>query len=170
MIDRFTSLIDWTAQQCAKLGGIILLCLAIMTVLSVTGRAINAYGFGPIDGDFELIEHGTAFVVFCSLPYCQMRFGHVSVDVLSRFFYYPISWSIALLSHLAMMVMAIIIARQLYYGLMDKYSWGETSFIIQFPVWWGYAASFPASLLWVLSTIAASLIILTNYNPQKALP
>lgn len=170
MIARFTSIIDWLAKQFAKIGGIILLVLAVMTVLSVTGRAINAYGFGPIDGDFELIEHGTAFVVFCSLPYCQMRFGHVSVDVLARFFYYPLSWAIALISHIAMSVMAFIIARQLYYGLMDKYSWGETSFIIQFPVWWGYAASLPASILWVFSTIATSLIILTSYNPDKDLP
>lgn len=170
MIARFTSIIDWLAKQFAKIGGIILLVLAVMTVLSVTGRAINAYGFGPIDGDFELIEHGTAFVVFCSLPYCQMRFGHVSVDVLARFFYYPLSWAIALISHVAMSVMAFIIARQLYYGLMDKYSWGETSFIIQFPVWWGYAASLPASILWVFSTIATSLIILTSYNPDKDLP
>ena len=170
MITRFTSLIDWLAKQFAKVGGIILLALAVMTVLSVTGRAINAYGFGPIDGDFELIEQGTAFIVFCSLPYCQMRFGHVSVDVLSRFFYYPLSWAIALISHIAMSVMAFIIARQLYYGLMDKYSWGETSFIIQFPVWWGYAASLPASILWVFSTIATSLIILTSYNPDKELP
>ena len=170
MIAHFTSIIDWLAKQFAKIGGIILLVLAVMTVLSVTGRAINAYGFGPIDGDFELIEHGTAFVVFCSLPYCQMRFGHVSVDVLARFFYYPLSWAIALISHIAMSVMAFIIARQLYYGLMDKYSWGETSFIIQFPVWWGYAASLPASILWVFSTIATSLIILTSYNPDKDLP
>ena len=170
MITHITSIIDWLAKQFAKIGGIILLALAVMTVLSVTGRAINAYGFGPIDGDFELIEHGTAFVVFCSLPYCQMRFGHVSVDVLARFFYYPLSWAIALISHIAMSVMAFIIARQLYYGLMDKYSWGETSFIIQFPVWWGYAASLPASILWVCSTIATSLIILTSYNPDKDLP
>ena len=170
MIAHFTSSMDWLAKQFAKIGGIILLALAVMTVLSVTGRAINAYGFGPIDGDFELIEHGTAFVVFCSLPYCQMRFGHVSVDVLARFFPYALSWAIALISHMAMCVMAFIISRQLYFGLLDKYSWNETSFIIQFPVWWGYAASFPASILWVLSALAATLIILTSYNPDKDLP
>lgn len=170
MIARFISTIDWVASQFAKCGGIILLCLAVMTVLSVTGRAINAYGLGPINGDFELIEHGTAFVVFCSLPYCQMRFGHVSVDVLARFFPYPLSWAIALMSHLAMMVMAFVIARQLYFGLVDKYSWGETSFIIQFPVWWGYAASLPASILWAFSTVATTLIILTSYDAQKELP
>ena len=60
-----------------------LICLVALTIMSVAGRTINAYGLGPIMGDFELVEHGTAFVVFCSLPLCQMRYGHVAVDVLS---------------------------------------------------------------------------------------
>ncbi|MCE2517558.1 MAG: TRAP transporter small permease [Alphaproteobacteria bacterium] len=162
--------VDWSARQLAKLGGIVLLLLAVMTVISVIGRGINAYGFGPIQGDFELIEHGTAFVVFCALPYCQMRFGHVSVDVLARHFPYPLSWGIALISQLAMMVMAFVICRQLYLGMMDKLNWGETTFIIQFPVWWGYAASLPASMLWVVCAAMASLSILRNYAPGDDLP
>ena len=82
--NKMLVLIFQTSRAFALAGGFILIALAALTIISVIGRTINAYGFGPIQGDFELVENGTAFVVFCSLPYCQMRFGHVSVDILSR--------------------------------------------------------------------------------------
>ena len=106
----------------ALAGGFMLIVLALLTVISVIGRTINACGFGPIQGDFELVENGTAFVVFCSLPYCQIRFGHVSVDILSRRFPAMLSWIISLISQFGMMVIAIIITRQLYLGMVDKYN------------------------------------------------
>ena len=146
-----------------------LLCLAVLTILSVIGRTINAYGFGPIQGDFELVENGTAFVVFCSLPYCQIRFGHVSVDILSRHFPKMISWLINLISQCAMALIAFIITRQLYFGMMDKYQWGETSFILQLPAWWGYAAAFPASILWVIACLSASAAVLMGKTHQEEL-
>ena len=139
-----------------------LILLASLTILSVIGRTINAYGLGPIQGDFELVENGTAFVVFCCLPYCQIHFGHVSVDILSRAFPKWLSYIINVISQLGMMVIAAIITRQLYYGMMDKYHWSETTFILALPAWWGYAAALPASVLWVISCVMASLLIITK--------
>ena len=146
----------------ALAGGMILIALAILTIVSVTGRTINAFGFGPIQGDFELVENGTAFVVFCTLPYCQYRFGHVSVDILARRFPDWLSRTIAILSQAGMAVIAIIITRQLYFGMMDKFQWGETTFILQLPAWWGYAAVLPASLLWVAACLAATLATISG--------
>ena len=154
--------IEASAKFFALCGGIMLIFLSLMTIISVFGRTINAYGLGPIQGDFELVEHGTAFVVFCSLPYCQIHFGHVAVDVLARKFPLMISYPIAVISQLGMAVIAIIITRQLYFGLMDKYQWGETSFILQLPLWWGYAASFIPSLFWVCTALTASFITIMN--------
>lgn len=164
VLSKITNLTRLTAL----LGGCVLILLAVMTIASVFGRTINAYGFGPIQGDFELVENGTAFVVFCSLPYCQLRFGHVSVDILSRSFPSWLSYSIALISHCGMSLIALIITRQLYFGMMDKYHWGETSFILQLPTWWGYAASLPASGLWVVACLAASFMHLTGKAQEGA--
>ena len=66
------------------------------------------------------------------------------------------------------MVIALIITRQLYFGMMDKYQWGETTFILALPAWWGYALALPASALWVVSCLAASLITI-NDHPIKGL-
>ena len=168
-IMAFQSLIQKTTTAFALAGGVVLLCLAVLTILSVIGRTINAYGFGPIQGDFELVENGTAFVVFCSLPYCQIRLGHVSVDILSRHFPLTLSWLINLISQLAMALIAFIITKQLYLGMMDKYQWGETSFILQLPAWWGYAAALPASMLWVVACLSASFSVLTSTSNQEDL-
>lgn len=154
--------IERLARLTALAGGVVLILLSALTIISVIGRTINAYGFGPIQGDFELVENGTAFVVFCSLPYCQIRFGHVSVDVLSRTFPAWLTWAISASSQIGMMIIALIITRQLYYGMMDKYQWGETSFILQLPAWWGYAACLPASLLWALCCVIASSLVVTG--------
>ena len=158
--------IEKLCKAFALAGGFMLIVLALLTVISVIGRTINAYGFGPIQGDFELVENGTAFVVFCSLPYCQIRFGHVSVDILSRRFPAMLSWIISLISQFGMMVIAIIITRQLYLGMVDKYNWGETSFILALPAWWGYAAVLPASILWSVVCLFTVLIVIAN-NPYK---
>lgn len=159
---QVTHKVERLTKLFALLGGVMLILLAGLTILSVIGRTINAYGFGPIQGDFELVENGTAFVVFCALPYCQMRYGHVSVDILSRRFPALLSWLIAVVSHSAMTVIAFIITRQLYLGMMDKYLWGETTFILQLPAWWGYAAALPASGLWLIASLSATLAILTH--------
>ena len=170
LIIRLGSRLDACAVIAAKIGGVVLLALAAMTVLSVIGRGINAYGFGPIQGDFELVEHGMAFVVFCSLPYCQLRFGHVSVDVIARHFPYPLAWGLTVISQAGMAAMALVITRQLYLGLADKWQWGETTFIIQFPVWWGYAASLVPATLWALAAFVACVKMAVSYQPDKALP
>ena len=167
LLAKLHLLTDRLAQAFALLGGVILLFLSVMTVLSVIGRAINAYGFGPIQGDFELIENGTAFIVFCALPLCQIRFNHVAVDVLARHFPKLISWLIALASQIAMAGIAVIVLRQLYFGMMDKYQWGETSMILQFPVWWGYAIALVPAVMWVMAACMASLVTFSSFGAEE---
>ena len=168
--NHFTNKVERLTKLFALFGGVMLMLLAVLTILSVIGRTINAYGFGPIQGDFELVENGTAFVVFCALPYCQMRYGHVSVDILSRRFPALLSWLIAVLSHGMMSVIAFIITRQLYLGMMDKYQWGETTFILQLPAWWGYAAALPASALWLIASITAMMAVITRQASAREEP
>jgi len=39
----------------------------------------------------------------------------------------------------------VLIAVQLYAGLQDKLRYPETTFMLQFPIWWSYGASLVAS-------------------------
>ena len=66
----------------AWFGALVLTALATISVLSIVGRAFAFAGLGPIRGDFELVEAGTALAVFCFLPWCHLRRGHATVDML----------------------------------------------------------------------------------------
>ena len=53
-----------------------------MTCISIAGRATGPLvGAEPAPGDFELIELGTAFVVFAFLPLAHLRGAHAVVDL-----------------------------------------------------------------------------------------
>ena len=44
-------------------------------------------------------------------------------------------------------VVLIAIAYQLYNGMLSKQRYGDTTFLLQFPIWWAYAASLSGSIL-----------------------
>ena len=117
-------------------GGFILTAIALMTVASILGRALISIGLKPIPGDFELVETGCAVAVFSFLPWCQFNRGHVTVDILANTFPQKIQSLLMLLGNLALSCVAIIIAMQLWPGLVEKHTYGETTFILGMPVWY----------------------------------
>lgn len=133
--------IEWLARALAILGGLVLVAITLLTVVSITGRAFVRQGLGPIPGDFELVEAMTAFAVFSFLPWCQLRRAHATVDVFTSFLSDRVNRWIDLVTELVMTLVMVLIAWRLWYGMMDKIRYHETTFILQFPVWWGFAAA-----------------------------
>jgi TRAP-type C4-dicarboxylate transport system permease small subunit len=142
--------IEWLARMLAIIGGLVLVAITVLTVVSITGRAFVRQGLGPIPGDFELVEAMTAFAVFSFLPWCQLRGAHATVDVFTSFFPDRVNRVIDLVSEVLMSLVITLIAWRLWYGLQDKIRYNETTFILQFPVWWGFAAAMAAALVAVL--------------------
>jgi TRAP-type C4-dicarboxylate transport system permease small subunit len=143
--------VEGLARLLAIAGGLLLVALAVMAVVSITGRAFAKLGFGPVPGDFELIEAGCGVAVFAFLPWCQFRRSHVTVDVLEP--YLPARpWAVlGVIGNVAMCVVAVIVTWQLWLGFLDKLAYGETSMILRMPVWWGYAAGSVAAFVFVLT-------------------
>ncbi len=131
----------WLARALAILGGVVLVAITVLTVVSIVGRALIPIGLRPIPGDFELVEVGTGFAIFCFLPWCQLMRGHATVDVFTSFLPDSANRVIDLVSELLMTTIVVLIAWRLWYGMWDKVRYGETTFILQFPVWWGSAAA-----------------------------
>lgn len=134
----------------ALLGGIVLIVLTLLTVASVSGRALIPFGLGPVPGDFELVEAGVAFAVFAFLPWCQLNRGHASVEILTQFFPSSVNLMLDVIVDLLLFGVAALLFRQHYLGTLDKTQYGETTFILQFPIWWAYAASLTGALVFVL--------------------
>ena len=153
----------WLARACAATGGLVLLALVILVVVSVTGRGLGTIGhgggpdwltaFGPVDGDFELVEAGIAFAIFSFLPLAQVTGAHATVDVFTSALperaqaWLRAFWEVMLAGAI------LLIARQLWLGLLGKHRSGQTTFILQFPVWWAYAAAFAAAAVAALVAV-----------------
>ena len=61
----------------ALAGGVLLIGVMVMTVISVFGRyLLNA----PIPGDYEITELACGVAVFAFFPYCHTRNGNIVVE------------------------------------------------------------------------------------------
>ena len=158
------------ATQAARLmaicGGLVLTVLIVLICISVIGRSLNGLlhgwigavmpgisawaldlGVGQINGDFELVEAGVAFAIFAFLPLCKISAGHASVDIFTAKLPIRINRLLQLAIDVIFAVVLIAIAYQLYNGMLSKQRYGDTTFLLQFPIWWAYAASLSGSIL-----------------------
>lgn len=139
--------IEWLARLLALLGGLVLVALTIITCISIAGRALISLGLGPVPGDFELVEAGMAFAIFAFLPWCQLNRGHANVDLFTSFLSERTNRWIDLIAEIVMGIIVVVITWKLKDGMFDKIRYHETTFILQFPVWWAYAASLAAAAI-----------------------
>lgn len=161
---KLSVIVPWLARGLAILGGVVLVVVTVLTVISITGRALIAFGFGPIPGDYELVEAGVGFAVFSFLPWCQLNRGHASVDILTNLFPPRVNRAIDVISEVLMTLVIMLIAWRLYHGMLDKLSYNETTFILQFPLWWAYAASLAAAVVAVIVSVFAAWQRILEYR------
>lgn len=130
-------------------GGGVLALLALLSVFSIAGRALSGsgLGLGPVPGDFELVEAGTALAVFCFLPWAHLKRGHATVDLFWRLYPRSMQRVLNVLADALMLAVWLLLVWRMGVATGDYRSNGEVSFILQMPVWYGYAASLvPAAL------------------------
>ncbi|EKE44566.1 hypothetical protein OCGS_1404 [Oceaniovalibus guishaninsula JLT2003] len=137
----------------AVLGGLVLLAMMLMTVASVTLRALAN---SPIPGDFELVEIGTALAVFCFLPWCQAVDGNVRVDLFTAKTGLRTRRLLGALGDTLYLGLAMLLLWRLIYGAGDMRAYGETSMILRVPLWWSFVVILPAMALLAI-TCAASI-------------
>ncbi len=170
--------IDRLARFFALLGGIVLSALIILTCLSIAGRLGHSiiHGdflqallpslaqsprlawVGAINGDFELVEVGMAFAIFAFLPLCQLRGGHAAVDIFSAKLPDMANRILNAIIAIVFLAVLVIIAWQLFAGMQSKRNSGQTTFLLQFPIWWAYAASLSGAV--VTALVAAYLAMM----------
>lgn len=144
---KFVLIIDGLARSLALFGGFVLLAITIITCVSIFGRVLIPVGLMPVPGDFELVQAGVGFAIFAFLPWCQVTRGHASVDLFTNFLPKSINRWIDLFTEVLMAVALIVITWKLWDGAVAKYRYGDTTFILEFPIWWAYAASLFAAVI-----------------------
>ena len=176
------AIVDRVARVFALLGGLVLSALVILTCLSIVGRSLNsalhsemvqsvagglankllAMGVGPINGDFELVEVGMAFTIFAFLPFCQLNGAHASVDIFTARLPERANLLLRLVIEVVFAGVLILIAWQLFQGMESKRSSGQTSFLLQFPVWWGYAVALTGAVAAAFVSVSVAVLRLTE--------
>lgn len=157
-------------------GGLLIAALAIITVVSILGRWVASVPMlsdiamlewvGPITGDYELVEMGTAIAVFLFLPYCHLRGGHVTVDLLVMHAPPMLQRLLAVVAEMLFLVVAGLMTWRLYHGLFDKRRYMETSMLLDIPLWWGYVGGLVGFALLTLVCLYRAFDALT-YDLQQ---
>ena len=138
------------AKSVAVLGGLVLVAVSLMTVVSIIGRVGIKIGLSPVQGDFELVEVGIAFVVCAFLPWGQLKRGHASVAILTDRMGKTTNLIIDLISDAILLATSIVLTWRHILGMLDKQRYGETTFIIQYPLWWAYAVCLVGLVTWII--------------------
>ena len=94
-----------SAKWSAIVGGLVLCAITLMSVASITGRALIGVGLGPVPGDFEMVEVGTALAVFFFLPWCYLKGGHATVDLFYMHLPKSMKWLVDTFSDVIMLVL-----------------------------------------------------------------
>jgi TRAP-type C4-dicarboxylate transport system permease small subunit len=141
------------ARLIAIAGGTVLLLGALVTVISVAGRAFIWAGLTSIRGDFELVEAAVGFAVFCFLPWAHYTRGHAVVTIFTDALGPRINALLLVLSDLLMLLVAAFLTWRHTYGMLDKLDYGETTLLLRFPLWWSYAAGLPGAAIFVLVAV-----------------
>lgn len=141
----------------ALLGGLVLMALVLLVVASVAGRALIDVGLGPVPGDFELVEIGVGIAVFFFMPWCYLRGGHATVDLL---YMHTPRWAqraVDIVSDVLMLLVWLLMTWKLWEGMLEKREYLETTFILQMPVWWAYAFCLVGAVIGCLAYAARTM-------------
>ncbi|MFN3506036.1 MAG: TRAP transporter small permease [Allorhizobium sp.] len=144
------------ATSLVLFGGFCLVVACGLTVASIVGGLT----IRPLPGEIELVEALCGLAVFAFLPFCQLKRGHVGVDILiSAFGPKAMNWT-QLIGDVIIAVLLGLVTWRHAIGTMDKFGNGETTPLLLMPVWWGFAialALLVANVLVCLFVIAADI-------------
>lgn len=167
--DPVGRLLEGLARLSAVIGGLVLTFAMVVTVISIFGRALVQLGhivpwlgwLGPVPGDFEIVEIGAAVAVAAFLPICQLRSGHVIVDLL---FSKSSERTLAVFSLVGNLLFAIVgaaITWRLYLGALSKFRYQESSMILQIQLGWGYLA---LTIFFALAVACACYLVTRQFQ------
>ena len=171
-LDRVGRALHRLCRVMAASGGLVLVALTAMTVVSIIGRqaagadwlrAVPPFSWmGPITGDFELIELGCGVAIFSFLPYCQLVRGNVAVDFFTLRAGPRTRAALTLCGDVAYTAIAVVLAWRLALGGADLRAFGETTMVLRVPVWWAYVPAFGGLVL------LSAVCLYTSWRSLKA--
>ncbi len=144
------------ARILAIFGGVILSGMALLTTVSIAGRAAFSE---PVRGDFEIVAIGTGIAVFAFLPWCQLTRGNVIVDFFMDRAPVRSKALCDAVGGILYVLLGALLTWRMAYGGIDMYRYKELTLTINFPRW----TTFPLSVL-----LMSFLIAVTVYTVHRS--
>ena len=138
--------LEWLCDASAAIGALVLVALALMTTVSVIGRAFFAH---PILGDVELVQLGCAIVVASFLPYTQFRRANIIVDFFTTGASAAAQRRMDALGVLLYTAVLALVTWRVAVGGIDIHTAGERSMLMDLPLWIPYLLMLPGLALCV---------------------
>lgn len=156
-LDQWARRIDALASALVFFGGVCLVLACGLTAASIIG----GLALKPLPGEIELVEALCGLAVFAFLPFCQLKRGHVGVDILISAFG-PKAMNLSqLIGDVIIAILIALITWRHAIGTLDKFGNGETTPLLLLPVWWGFAIA----LALLLANLAVSLfVVIADFN------
>jgi len=131
---------QWTAIA----GGVIFVAIVVMSVVSIVGRKLFNL---PVPGDVELLQMGTAFASAAFFAYTHLMNGDVKVDFFTTHVSPGVRAFLDAVGSLLVGLFGALIAWRVWAGAMAVKEAGETSAILELPVWIVQALMVPSFVL-----------------------
>lgn len=128
----------------ALVGGVIMLVLIAMSLVSLVGRKLFS---SPILGDLELLEMSVAVAVSLFLPLCEIRDNHIRVDLLDAFLPGIVNRILLTVGHLLLAGVGVFVCWRGTLLAMGSYSYSDTSTMLAVPLWIPQALMIPGFAL-----------------------
>jgi len=153
------SLIEKLAAFSALIGGAILTGITLMAVASIIMRSL---GFQPIQGDFELVQVVLAGCIALMLPWCQLQGGNLTVDFFTVRLQRKKQRGLDAVGSLLFAIVMAVLTWRTWAGAIGAHASHESTMILGFPLWIGYAAMIPGLLLTTLSALHTARVAWTE--------
>ncbi|MFA4969834.1 MAG: TRAP transporter small permease [Sulfuritalea sp.] len=132
------------ARLMAIIGGLVFVGLVVMSVISIVGR--KTVGF-VVPGDVEVLQMLAACASASFFPYCHLIHGDVKVDFFTHNLSQKTLWIMDAVGSLLIGLVGALIAWRAWAGAMMVMDNGETSMILQWPVWIPQALMVPGFVM-----------------------
>ena len=149
MTNASRSILRQVSLLFAVLGGAVACVVAAMTVTSIVMRATVSR---PIAGDVELTQFGIALAISLCLPWAQLHGANIIVDFFTQTLPDRASRRLDAIGALLLAAMCALLSWRTSVGAVSVREAGETSMILDLPMWWTYASLAPGL---ALSSLAA---------------
>lgn len=145
---RYGRMLFAVATWFAYAGGLIFICLVIMSVASIVGRKLFS---APVPGDVEVLQMAAAFASATFFAYCHLTHGDVKVDFFTAHMTTQRRMLLDSAGSLLVGLLGLLLAWRTGAGALSLKEAGESSAILEIPVWLAQALMVPSFLLLALA-------------------